>query len=485
MSEKNFRLIPGSRLSFQEVSYLKTRPVHERLPFLRETCLPTLNTLLYRFSTSLEEELMKAHRRKTYIGLGKTEGTNPFVEVRNHVLFIEGPPGTGKSYLTRHTILPFLRSSAGRWKETYGIDVPIIHLHWDHIEEILTEQDIIAPEAGKPFSKRELEITGVFVNLLTAYKLKKTNGDFTWEDIKRNLIDSGLVEPKKGEEYREFEERIRDTFNYMIETLQLYQEPSLLVIEKPGPTALKYALGWGAQTRHYNSRMIDDLHHANPDSVFQNIDRDHLVIGAVGIVPGPNMNALVAYRAELQKTHSWQDPETDDLNRRYGLSSFTSESEWKAARVGANLAIMKVASNAIRIIVSQMLAAAQGEMLTGRVSDILPPYIYGALRNTISLIKNAELFVNDLETTLNARERQEWEDLKQQADSASSYFDQPYPLMLLSSCFDLATGLVMDNNFGAVDFKTVIRNNPDIHPTKLITVPLIHQQVLPSGKIYP
>ncbi len=480
MNERIQPTLSARRLSQQEVYYLKRQSGYERLPFLRETCLPTLSSAMYQFSSSFEDDLIKASRRKMFIDIGRGEKTNPFGDIRNHVLFVEGQPGAGKSYITRHTILPFLETSAEIWKKDFGIDVSITHLHWDEIENILIERNIIAPEEGKPFSKRELEITGHVVNLLTAYKLKKSKGTGLWEDIQNTLITPGLIQPNPDETNREFELRIQDVFHHLIAKLQLYHEPSILVIEKPGPTALKYSLGWGTQTRHYNSRMIDDLNHVRPGSIFQDIDRSRLVIGAVGIVPGPNMNALAAYRDELQKTKSWQDPETEDLNMRYGLAPFTDEAEWKAARIGANLAIMDVANNSVRTVITQMISAAQDSMLSSLVHDILPTYLFKVLTGNMDYIKNPELFSNQMRNT---RERQEWEKLLLAVDSVSLYFNHLYPSMLFSSCYDLAAGLVMDNNFGKVDVKTIIHNNPKIQPRKTITVPLLHQRTTFSDKI--
>lgn len=186
---------------------------------------------------------------------------------------IEGPPSSGKDYLARKVkpaidlFLNHLRSQ--------GKEIPLTSIiNWEDAQNSARMQGLIKTEKGKLYTQEELESSYVQLKTLIA----------------TNLTDRSIV-----------------------------------IVTIPGPTAVPNTTSkdW-IEPKTYASRLNYDL--TVDGSPYQDLFRNGLVRGHVGIIPGPNIKLLSYFRFAVNNAVNME--EANLACRHFGQKEFTSRQLW-------------------------------------------------------------------------------------------------------------------------------------------------------------
>lgn len=250
------------------------------------------------------------------------------------MIHIMGAPGSGKSYIRRLVESHFSKNSKD------GKPIAVHTLSWDRVEaELITRRNqdaaIFTPDdPNEPFKDTQLQIINAYFNSLLSYSMGGLDLKTAFRTVQDLLDHNPSFKPESGETVQNFERRCYNVFKRLIRknNLDTMSLSSVLLVEQPGATALKHPIqGWQAPKREYTTRTLDDVLHQR--DIFAEINRDTWYIAAIGAVGGPNMEAYDYYRDELKAARSLE--EANIINEDYGLETFSTNSQWYAARTGA------------------------------------------------------------------------------------------------------------------------------------------------------
>lgn len=388
-------------------------------------------------------------------------------KMRKYVYFVEGIPGSGKTYTVNNLVLPYLNAASERMRKRYGIDVQVRYLQWDHVEDALIEDNVINPVRGQPFKPLELRIVGSFLKLLTAYHLRDDE-QIPLQDIKSLFIDSSLIRAYPDETETELMGRLSNVFQNLLKKFSLQkneQSPyTLLVVEKCGATAIKTKKGslgekriWTPPRKEYFPDMLDDLHHQ--ETPFTGINRNSIFTTAIGCVGGPSMEVLIRSR-DLMKTIRLD--EANMLYAQLGLKQLHEEHK-KLAGHGGSMAQIAAARDQIW---PQLLYMPTDANNVHEIVSSLPLYI----RDVISLKRSPPMGFPDSVWDDPQGKELVWQSLELSKlfqsgdDDTQTYHAED---IFLKGCFRLAEAPLLKNNLlGDVNCGTVILNNPPFKLTE-------------------
>lgn len=254
-------------------------------PFLRSEYLDD-NQKIERLDIFASEFL------DSFVANARASQTDPKTR-KTHILIVDGSPVSGKTYLTDNLLLPYARTRAQRFYEGEEIETTIQHLQWDRLEQVLNDHHIITPiDRTGPFQQEELETVSAFFSLLPAYVV--AGNDLSDDTLRTQLIDRDYIPllPHESDEARL--QHARNILKAVAKDLGLKGKEeaahSLLVVEKPGVTAVKVGDFWLASSRRYAPSLSEDM--LNKNGAFCDILHTMLTVGAVGVVGGPYMEVV-------------------------------------------------------------------------------------------------------------------------------------------------------------------------------------------------
>lgn len=243
---------------------LRKMEAMKKFPYLPE--MPMADTLL-EFAARVGDSFRSDSLQEVSTG----------IPAKKHILLLDSSPGSGKTYSYRNFLAPYLQDVI-RHMRRQGIDASMEYLHWDKLEKILIKRGLITPEdPQKPFKTEELRIISDYFEEICAYKVQG-----------QESTPSGRITP-------------------ILREMDLLQNKphSILVVEKPGVTAVKHEETWMKSSRQYAPELADKLVHGKDH--FSGITRRHIHLSVLSAAGGPSMDYYTHVRSTIGKEGATAD----------------------------------------------------------------------------------------------------------------------------------------------------------------------------------
>lgn len=381
------------------------------------------------------------------------------------IIIEEGPPLSAKTFTMREVIHPYIQARF----ERAGVNIKHQHLHWDTIEEDLTDAGIIQPKPREPFAPKELRTVGTFLNLLIAHALRKNN-TLPVRDIEEALRKKDIIHADAQETDTDLKEKVLNTFSKLVDKYELGHDPhnpfTFLTVDKPGATGIgDYVI------KEYSNNTIPNLLHQKGS--FADLTRDRFHLGAIGLIGGSSMDQLLEYREGINTAQTLQ--EANQIRSTFGFSPFTDEETWRATKGGGSRAqTEKALSQSYELVRAlynnypedHLLDAVQGF----RKAGILPNYLIDIIKARPNSY-DMKAAIDSMDDALNS---DIFSYLREDIQRVTSFTSQKnIPLELWKIAFKAGCAAVLAYNIGLYNKNP--ERQPDIAVVGYTTAPIMQR----------
>jgi hypothetical protein len=392
-------------------------------------------------------------------------GEKSLKDIKVPIVIEEGPPLSAKTFTMREIIHPYIPARF----EGAGVKIRHQHLHWDTIEEDLTDAKIIQPKPREPFEPKDLRTVGTFLNLLIAQAIRKDN-IVPMKDIENALRTKDIVYADSDETDDVVKEKVLNTYHKLVDKYGLVHNPlsphTFITVDKPGATGIgNYVV------KEYSNNTVPDL--LNQKGPFEGASRNDFYLGTIGLVGGPSMDQLLEYREGINTAQTLN--EANLVRERFGFSPFTSEENWQTTKGGGSRAQTKKAlSQSYALVTAIYNNYPNDHLLEGvdafRKTGILPEYLI----DIILAKPNSRKFKDAIDVMDEKLNNDSFVYLREDIQRASSFIHQKnIPVELWNVAFKAGCAAILAYNLGL--YNKDREKQPDIAIIAHTTAPIMHQ----------